>query len=79
MVLACKSDLSHRIEPQRALDLLQKYDVGLIEVSDAEDFDKDKIKRSFEFLLRAVDRVLRKSFFCTTQLRCLQMYRWDIR
>ncbi|TFK77078.1 ras GEF [Pluteus cervinus] len=60
MVLACKSDIIPRqIEPQEALEVLQQYDVGLIEISDATEADRDKVKRSFDFLLRSVDRVLR--------------------
>ena len=55
VVLACKSDLETEVEPQRALDILQKYDVGLVEVSNTAD-GKEKMRRSFDWLLKAIYR-----------------------
>lgn len=56
VVLACKSDLTQEIDPQAALEVLRKYDVGLVEVSLVKDGGKEKMKRSFDWLLRAVLR-----------------------
>ncbi|KAG7450495.1 ras GEF [Guyanagaster necrorhizus] len=61
VVLACKSDLSRRIDPQAALDILQQYDVGLVEVHNADDSGKEKMRRSFDWLLKAVLRDRRSS------------------
>lgn len=61
VVLACKSDLSRRIDPQAALDILQQYDVGLVEVHNADDVGKEKMRRSFDWLLKAVLRDRRSS------------------
>ncbi|KAJ3530908.1 hypothetical protein NMY22_g8378 [Coprinellus aureogranulatus] len=55
IVLACKADLERRIEPDRALETLQEYDVGLVEVTTAQD-GKGKMRQSFDWLLKAVIR-----------------------
>jgi len=56
VVLACKSDLPKEIDPQNSLEVLQQYDVGLVEVTNAEDSGREKMKRSMNWLLRAVNR-----------------------
>ncbi|KAJ2927137.1 hypothetical protein H1R20_g9946, partial [Candolleomyces eurysporus] len=56
IVLACKVDLERRIEPDRALELLQEYDVGLVEVTTAQDGGKGKMRQSFDWLVKAVFR-----------------------
>jgi GTPase SAR1 family protein len=61
IVLACKADLERRIEPDRALETLQEYDVGLVEVTTAQD-GKGKMRQSFDWLLKAVFRARRKRF-----------------
>jgi hypothetical protein len=55
VVLACKSDLETQVEPQRALHVLQKYDVGLVEVANTAE-GKEKMRRSFDWLLKAIYR-----------------------
>jgi GTPase SAR1 family protein len=56
VVLACKSDLVRQVEPQQALELLQQYDVGLVEVTNGEDAGKAKMRRSFDWILKAIFR-----------------------
>jgi hypothetical protein len=55
VVLACKSDLERQVEPQKALEILQLYDVGLVEVSNTQE-GKEKMRRSFDWLLKAIFR-----------------------
>lgn len=55
VVLACKSDLKHQVEPEKALEVLQCYDVGLVEVAKIE-HGKEKMRRTFGWLLKAVFR-----------------------
>lgn len=54
IVLACKSDLQRRVIPELALKILQRYDVGLVEVTATEDAGKDRLRRSFEWILKAI-------------------------
>ena len=54
LVMACKSDLPHRVDPAKAHGLCKLYDVGLIEVN--HEVEKDRIGLGFEFLLQAVWR-----------------------
>ncbi|EKM83863.1 hypothetical protein AGABI1DRAFT_32846 [Agaricus bisporus var. burnettii JB137-S8] len=56
IVLACKADLDPQVEPEYASSLLQQYRAGLVEVSVHSDFGRDKLKRSFDWLLKAVFR-----------------------
>jgi hypothetical protein len=56
VVLACKSDLEHQVEPEKALEVLQQYDVGLVEVAKAKEHGKEKMGRTFGWLLKAVFR-----------------------
>lgn len=60
VVLACKSDLERRVEPEMALEVLQQYDVGLVEVANTPEYGKEKMKRSFDWLLRAIFRARRE-------------------
>ncbi|KAJ7630961.1 ras guanine nucleotide exchange factor domain-containing protein [Roridomyces roridus] len=58
VVLACKSDLQRSVDPQgAAADFLQLYDNGLVEVSNANDSGKKKMRQAFEWLIKAVFRV----------------------
>lgn len=59
VVLACKSDLVRQVDPERALEVLQRYDVGLVEVAHTQELGKEKMKRSFDWLLRSVFRARR--------------------
>jgi hypothetical protein len=57
VVLACKSDLERRVDPQgAAADFLQLYDNGLVEVSNAQESGKKKMRQAFEWLIKAVFR-----------------------
>ncbi|KAJ7487620.1 ras guanine nucleotide exchange factor domain-containing protein [Mycena galericulata] len=57
VVLACKSDLERRVDPQgAATDFLQLYDNGLVEVSNAHESGKKKMRQAFEWLIKAVFR-----------------------
>lgn len=56
IVLACKADSEPQIEPEYASRLLQQYRAGLVEVTVLTDVGKDKLKRSFDWLLKAVFR-----------------------
>lgn len=54
VVLACKSDLPRQVDPQFALEVIQQYDAGLVEVTNSTDAGKEKMRRSFQWLLKAV-------------------------
>jgi hypothetical protein len=56
IVLACKADLETQVEPEYASSLFQQYRAGLVEVSVQSDSGRDKLKRSFDWLLKAVFR-----------------------
>ena len=55
VVLGCKADLTHAVSPEEASQMLQAWDTGLIQVS-MDKAGKEKMKLSFEFLLKAVLR-----------------------
>lgn len=71
IVLACKADLDPQVEPEYASSLLQQYRAGLVEVSVHSDVGRDKLKRSFDWLLKAVFR--HRSSFCFSPL-CFESY-----
>jgi len=54
MVLGCKADLPHEVEAHDAVEMLNRYDTGLIEVS-STDPGKERMKQSFTYLLHAVE------------------------
>lgn len=56
MVLACKSDLEQRVDPRKATEIIRQYDVGLVEVGSVLKSGKDRMRRSFDWLLKAVRR-----------------------
>ncbi len=68
MVLGCKSDLKHEVDandvvdvkdvvdPNDVVEMLRRYETGLIEVSNANDGGKDKMKRTFRYLLNVILR-----------------------
>jgi hypothetical protein len=62
MVLACKSDLERVVDPKLALDLLKRYDSGLVEATKESDAGKDRMRRSFEWLIKAILRDRSKNF-----------------
>ncbi|THH12356.1 hypothetical protein EW145_g71 [Phellinidium pouzarii] len=55
IVLACKSDLLHRIPPADAINVIFKYDGGIVEISN-NDSGREKSKRCVGVLLRGVMR-----------------------
>ena len=54
-MLACKSDLEHRLRPQDAVQVVYKYDGGIVEISN-NDVGKDKARRCVGVLLRGIQR-----------------------
>jgi hypothetical protein len=56
MVLACKSDLAKQVDPKLALELLRRYDSGLVEATKESGVGKDRMRRSFEWLIKAILR-----------------------
>lgn len=56
IVLGCKSDRTPAIEPGHAQAMLKTHDTGLIEVSAVTSIGKEKMKKSFQYLLKAVCR-----------------------
>ncbi len=57
IVLGCKADLGNpEVTPADALMMLGRYDTGLIPVSVFDPSLKDKLIKSFDYLLRAVAR-----------------------
>ncbi|KAF7969341.1 hypothetical protein HWV62_27669 [Athelia sp. TMB] len=56
MVAACKIDLEKRVDSKAALDLFTKYDSGLVEVTAESQVGKDKMRRSFEWIIKAIIR-----------------------
>lgn len=56
IVLACKSDLPHRISPADSSAVVAKYDGGIVEISNNE-AGRDKTKRCVGVLLRGVRRI----------------------
>lgn len=56
MVLGCKTDLRHEVDPHDVVGMLAQYDTGLIEVSNANDEGKAKMKKSFDYLIKAILR-----------------------
>jgi len=56
MVLSCKADLPHEVEPNDAVEMLKRYDTGLIEVSSTTNQGKERMDQSFRYLLRAILR-----------------------
>ena len=54
MVLSCKADLPHEVDPHEAVEMLKRYDTGLIEVSSTTDPGKERMNQLFQCLLTAV-------------------------
>lgn len=56
MVMACKSDASKEVDPHTAATMLRDHKVGLVEVSMYDDPGKDKMRRCFDWMIRAIYR-----------------------
>lgn len=55
-MLACKSDLERRVDPQRATAILKQYDAGVVEVSATDSAGKEKIRDAFDFILTIISQ-----------------------
>lgn len=69
MILACKSDLERQVDPKVVLELASRYDSGLVEASKDSEGGKDKMRRSFEWLLIAILRDRRGYSFMRAYVR----------
>ena len=56
MVMACKSDAVKEVDPHTAATMLRDHKVGLVEVSMYDDSGKDKMRRCFDWMIRAIYR-----------------------
>ncbi|KAF9526442.1 ras guanine nucleotide exchange factor domain-containing protein [Crepidotus variabilis] len=58
LVLGCKTDLADQeeVNPADALAMLRPYDTGLIQVSVTDSNLKEKMSKSFDFILKAIFR-----------------------
>jgi len=56
MVMACKSDSVKKVYPGTAATMLRGHEVGLVEVSMYDDPGKDKMRRCFDWMIRAIHR-----------------------
>jgi hypothetical protein len=56
VVMACKSDSVKEVDPHTAATALRRYGVGLVEVSKLDDSGKDKMRRCFDWMVRAIYR-----------------------
>jgi len=63
IVLACKADSNLQIEPAFVSSLLNQYRAGLVEVSIVSDAGRAKLRRSFDWVLKAVFRHRRLFLF----------------
>lgn len=69
MVLACKSDLERQVDPELILELITRNDSGLVEASKESKGGKDKMRRSFEWLIIAILRERRGYSFLGDHVR----------
>jgi hypothetical protein len=58
VVFACKSDMvgEHSVDPQHVATILNRHQVGLVEVSTTGENGKDKMRRCFEWMIKAIYR-----------------------
>ena len=56
VVMACKSDAAKEVDPHTAATMLRDHKVGLVEVSMFDDSGKDKMRRCFDWMIRAIYR-----------------------
>jgi len=54
--MACKSDAAKEVDPHTAATMLRDHKVGLVEVSMYDDSGKDKMRRCFDWMIRAIYR-----------------------
>ena len=68
IVLSCKADLPHEVEPFDAVEMLKRYDTGLIEVSSTTNQGKERMDQSFRYLLRTIFRQRGELVACSLDL-----------
>ncbi|KAH8835252.1 ras guanine nucleotide exchange factor domain-containing protein [Flagelloscypha sp. PMI_526] len=56
VVLACKTDLGWEIDPELAYQATQTYHNGMIDVTTADEAGKDKMRKAFDWILKAALR-----------------------
>ena len=56
VVMACKSDLEHRVKAQDAVTIIQQYDTGLVEASISTETGKERIRKAFQWVFKAMVR-----------------------
>lgn len=56
VVMACKSDAVKEVDPHTAATMLRDHKVGLVEVSMYDESGKDKMRRCFDWMVRAIYR-----------------------
>ncbi|KAI0757004.1 ras GEF [Daedaleopsis nitida] len=56
IVLACKSELELKVKPTDALPMLSRYDSGLVEASAATEIGKERIRKAFQWVFKALIR-----------------------
>jgi len=72
--MACKSDAVKEVDPHTAATMLRDHKVGLVEVSMYDDCGKDKMRRCFDWMIRAIYRDR-----CERSLSCLSYSRpWPL-
>lgn len=62
IVMACKSDLPKKVHPGVATKILERYHSGLIELQCTDDIGKEKVRRTFEFLIKTIIKQRRAGF-----------------
>ena len=62
MVLACKSDLERVVDLKLTLDLLKRYDLGLVETTKDSDTGQDRMVKCFQWLIKAILRDRSENF-----------------
>lgn len=56
IVLACKSELELTVKPDDAVSLLKAYDTGLVEASAFTELGKERIRKAFQWVFKALVR-----------------------
>lgn len=56
MLISCKNDLEKHLDPERVVRAAKKYDIGLIEVDNATESSRDKMRCTWDWVIEAIDR-----------------------
>jgi hypothetical protein len=68
IALSCKADLPHEVESNDVVEMLKRYDTGLIEVSSMTNQGKERMDQSFLYLLRTIFRQRGELVACSLNL-----------